>query len=215
MDAGERSQPRRWRRAVRVIAWTALAFVVFGVAPGVTSVGHLLSAPLIVHDHDARGDAAYVMQGGLASEERLRAAADLYDMGHVRQIYLLRDDRHSYYSKNEDRSMTRSEWMVAYLAWLGVPADRVTLTPDEQRGWLGSLHEAEMTRAALPKDVRRLVVVTSPVHTRRSGIAFRRRLGPVGVEVVTFAAIDWSLSAEAFAPLWLEYLKLAVYLVVA
>ena len=215
MDAGEGSQPRRWRRAARGIAWTALAFVVFGVAPGVTSVRHLLSAPLIVHDHDARGDAAYVMQGGLASEERLRAAADLYHMGHVRQIYLLRDDRHSYDSKNEDRSMTRSEWMVAYLAWLGVPADRVTLIPDEPRGWLGSLHEAEITRAALPKDVRRLVVVTSPVHTRRSGIAFRRRLGPVGVEVVTFAAIDWSLSAEAFAPLWLEYLKLAVYLVVA
>ena len=214
MGAGERSHPRRWRRAVRVIAWTALALVVFGVAPGVTSVRHLLSAPLIVHDHDARGDAAYVMQGGLASEERLRAAADLYHAGRVPRIYLLRDDHHSYYSKVENRSMTRTEWMVAYLTWLGVPVDRVTLIPDEQRGWLGSLHEAEITRAALPKEVRRLVVVTSPVHTRRSGIAFRRRLGPDGVAVVTFAAIDWSLSAEAFAPLWLEYVKLAVYLVI-
>ena len=215
MAAGEISQPRRWRRAVRVIAWTALAFVVFGVAPGITAVRHLLSAPLIVHDHDARGDAAYVMQGGLASEERLRAAADLYHMGRVRRIYLLSDDHHSYYSKKEDRSMTRSEWMVAYLAWLGVPADRVTLIPDVGRGRLGSLREAEMARAALPEEVHRLVVVTSPVHTRRSGIAFRRRLGPAGIEVVTFAAIDWSLSAEAFAPLWLEYVKLAVYLVVA
>ena len=198
-----------------MIAWTVLAFVVFGVAPSITTVRHLLSAPLILHDRDARGDAAYVMQGGLASEERLRAAADLYHAGRVPRIYLLKDDHHSYYSKKEDRSMTRTEWMVAYLAWLGVPADRVTLVADDGRGWLGSLREADMARAALPTEVHRLVVVTSPVHTRRSGIAFRRRLGPAGVEVVTFAAIDWSHSAEAYAPLWLEYVKLAVYLVIA
>jgi vancomycin permeability regulator SanA len=189
--------------------------VVFGVAPSVTSVRHLLSAPLIVHDHEANGDGAYVMQGGLASEERLRAAADLFHMGRVPRIYLLRDDHHSYYSKTEDRSMTRTEWMVAYLAWLGVPAERVTLIDDDGHRWFGSLHEADRARAALPPDVKRLVVVTSPVHTRRSGLAFRRRLGPAGVSIVTFAAIDWSLSAEAFAPLWLEYLKLAAYAIVA
>lgn len=215
MGAAEPSPPRRARRAVRAIAWTVLAFLVFGVAPGITAVRHLLSAPLILHDHEATGDAAYVMQGGLASEERLRAAADLFHMGRVPRIYLLRDDHHSYYSKVEDRSITRTEWMIAYLAWLGVPADRVTLLDDGGGWWLGSLHEADLASAALPKEVRRLIVVTSPVHTRRSGLAFERRLGPAGVAVVTWAAIDWSLSAEAFAPLWLEYAKLAVYVVVA
>jgi len=199
----------------RALAFTLLAFLVFGVAPGVTAVRHLLSAPLIVHDPDARGDAAYVMQGGLASEERLRAAADLFHMGRVPSIYLLRDDNRSYYSFSERRSMTRTEWMLSYLRWLGVPRDRVVLIDDDPSAALGSLHEADLARARLPKDVRRLVVVTSPVHTRRSGLTFRRRLGPSGVAIATYAAIDWSLSAEAFAPLWLEYLKLAVYLVVA
>jgi hypothetical protein len=200
---------------VRVLGWTGLALLVFGVAPGITPIRRALSAPLIVHADDARGDAAYVMQGGLASEERLRAAADLYHMGRVPQIYLLRDDDRSYYSFTERRSLSRTEWMVAYLDWLGVPGDRVTVIADQRGARLGSLHEADLARAALPADVRRLVVVTSPVHTRRSGLAFRRRLGPAGVEVATYAAIDWSLSAEAFAPLWLEYLKLAVYFVVA
>lgn len=209
------TDPRRRRGAARALAWTCLAAFVFGVVPGFTPVRHALSLPLTVHDDAARGDAAYVMQGGLASEERLRAAADLYHMGRVPRLYLLGDDDRSYYSFTERRSLTRTEWMVAYLGWLGVPRERVSVIPDDRNSRLGSLHEAVLARAALPPEVRRLVVVTSPVHTRRSGLAFRRHLGPAGVEIVTYAAIDWSLSAEAFAPLWLEYLKLAVYAVVA
>ena len=203
------------RRVAGALALTLLAFLAFGVAPGVTAVRHVLSAPLIVHHPEARGDAVYVMQGGLASEERLRAAADLFHMGRVPRIYLLRDDNRSYYSFAERRSMTRTEWMLSYLGWLGIPRDRVILIDDDPSAMLGSLHEADLARARLPKDVHRLVVVTSPVHTRRSGLAFRRRLGPGRVEVVTYAAIDWSLSAETFAPLWLEYLKFAVYVVIA
>jgi DUF218 domain len=202
------------RRFARPLALALGAFLVFGVAPGITSVRHAMSAPLIVHDPDARGDAAYVMAGGLASEERLRAAADLFHMGRVPRVYLLRDDGRSYYSFTERRSLSHTEWMVGYLGWLGVPRDRITLVADQGGSRLGSLHEADLMRQALPPEVRRLVVVTSPAHTRRSGLAFRRRLGP-DVAVTTHAAIDVALSAEAFAPLWLEYLKLAVYTVVA
>lgn len=202
------------RRYGRRVALTLAAVVVFGVAPGVTPVRHALSAPLIVHDEHARGDAAYVMAGGLASEERLRAAADLYHLGRVPRLFLLRDDGRSYYSFTERRALSRTEWMLAYLGWLGVPPDRITLVADQGGSRLGSLHEADLMRAALPAEVRRLVVVTSPAHTRRSGLAFRRRLDPA-MQVTTYAAIDWALSAEAFAPLWLEYLKLALYAVVA
>ena len=105
--------------------------------------------------------------------------------------------------------------MLGYLGWLGVPRDRVSLIADDGGARFGSLHEAVLAHGALPQEVHRLVVVTSPVHTRRSGLAFRRRLAPSGVDVVTYAATDSSLSAEAFAPLWLEYIKLAVYAVVA
>lgn len=208
-------RPRPGARAVlRPLALTVVAFFVFGVAPGITAVRHALSAPLIVHDVQARGDAAYVMAGGLAIEERLRAAADLYHMGRVPRLYLMRDDGRSAYSFVDQRSLSRTEWMLGYLQWLGVPADKVTLIRDTTQSRLGSLNEAILMRAALPPDTHRLVVVTSPVHTRRSGLAFRRRLDPA-ITVVTYAAVDWALSAEAWAPLWLEYLKLGVYAVVA
>jgi hypothetical protein len=202
-------------RRHRVLGWVLAAYLVFSVAPGITPVRHVLSWPLIVHDADATGDAAYVMAGGLASEERLRAAADLYHMGRVPQIYVLADDARSYYSFADRKPFTRTEWTRSYLRWLGVPADRLHVIPDDPNARLGSLHEGDLARAALPAEVHRLVVVTSPVHTRRSGLTFRRRLASRGMAVTTYAAIDFSLSAEAFAPLWLEYLKLAVYVVIA
>ena len=210
------SQPSRRARALRLLAWMSLALLVFGIAPGLTPVRHLLSAPLIVAADDPRGDAAYVMAGGLASEERLRAAADLYHMKRVPRIYLLRDDDRSYYSFTELRSFTRTDWMLSYLLWLGVPRDRITVLADVEDGhFFGSLHEANLARAALPPEVHRLVVVTSPVHTRRSGLAFRRRLADRGIEVETYPAVDWATSAEAHAPLWLEYVKLVVYALIA
>ena len=212
---GSGSQPRGRARLLRVAVWTTLAFLAFGVAPTLTPLRHALSAPLIVSDDDARGDAAYVMHGGPAMDERLRAAADLVHMGRVPRIFLRRDDERSMHSFVERRSLTRSEWMLAYLGWLGIPREKVTLIDDPGGGAFGSLHEADLARAALPPEVRRLVVVSSPVHTRRSGLAFRRRLAAREVEVTTYAATAWSTSAEAHAPLWLEYAKLLVYAVIA
>lgn len=202
------------RRFARPLAVTLAAFLVFAVAPSLMPVRHVLSAPLIVHDPDARGDAAYVMAGGVAIEERLRAAADLVHMGRVPRLYLMRNKGQSDYSFTAQRTRSRTEWMVAYLVWLGVPPDRITLFDDGGGSRFGSLHEADLMKRVLAPEVHRLVVVTSPAHTRRSALAFRRRLGP-GVAITTYAAIDLANSAEAFAPLWLEYLKLAVYSLVA
>lgn len=203
------------RPRVRPLIWAVLAFLVFAVAPGTTPVRHVLSWPLTAHDAAASGDAVYVMQGGLASEERLRAAADLYQMGRVPVIYVLQDDNRSYFSFTEKRSFTRTEWVLSYLGWLGVPRDRIRVVADDPTQYFGTLHEAELVKAVLPPDVHRLVVVTSPVHTLRSGFTFRRRLAPRGISVTTYGAIDWSMSAEAFAPLWLEYFKVLVYAVIA
>lgn len=203
------------RPGLRRLVWGIVAFLVFAIGPGLTPVRHALSWPLTVHDEAAAGDAVYVMQGGLASEERLRAAADLFHMGRVPAIYVLQDDGRSYYSFTEQRSLNRTEWVLGYLGWLGVPRDRIHVVADDPTRALGTLHEAELVRDQLPPDVHRLVVVTSPVHTLRSGFTFRRRLASRGIAVTTFAAIDWSMSAEAFAPLWLEYLKVIVYAVIA
>lgn len=203
------------RRARRAIIALGVAFVLLDVLPTIQPIRTRLAAPLVVNDADARGDAAYVMLGGTAIDERLRASADLIHLSRVRRLLLVRDNAPSQYSFVERRSLTRTDWMLKYLAWLGVPADRVTVLDDPAPAWLGSLHEATIVSAALPDDVHRLVIVTSPMHTRRALLAFRRRLGARPVALVGYAATEPSRSVEFFSPLWLEYVKLATYALVA
>ena len=63
----------------------------------------------------------------------------------------------------------------------GVPADAVAVLPD---GVDNTAHEAvALLRAAEGRPLRRVIVVTSPYHTRRTGFAFRRAFAGTGVEV--------------------------------
>jgi len=208
-------ESRGGARHRRPLALTLLAFFVFAIAPTLTPVRHALSWPLIVHVADARGDAAYVMHGGPALDERLRAAADLFHMGRVPRILLYDDPERSSFNFAEGESWTRTQWSLSFLAWLGVPRERVVLIEDRGGSAFGSLHEADLVSAQAARlGIGSLVVVTSPVHTRRSGLSFRRRL-PEGVTATTYAATIFESSAEAHAPLWLEYLKLVVYALIA
>jgi uncharacterized SAM-binding protein YcdF (DUF218 family) len=66
----------------------------------------------------------------------------------------------------------------------------------------------------LPPDIKKLVLVSSAPHMRRSLLAFRRVLPP-DLSIVSSPASSFGTSYEYFYPLRIEYLKLAVYAVVA
>ena len=187
-----------------------LAFVVL---PSFPKVRVILSAPLVVHDPNARGDACYVLAGGGSLWERLDAAADLIQMGRVSRIVLLQDSGRGPYSFKANGSWTRTQWISDYLAWRGIPAQRIIwLAPTE--GFFGTLSEGRAVASNLPKDVKALVVVSSAPHMRRSLLVFRRSL-PANVQVVPYAATEFENSDEMYHPLWMEYLKLLVYYAVS
>jgi uncharacterized SAM-binding protein YcdF (DUF218 family) len=191
----------------------AFGFVFFVALPSIPSVRVALASPLMMNDPEARGDACYVLASGDAFTERLAAAADLYQMHRVARIILARNDAVSYYNFVAKASWTSTEWALDFLAHRGVPTDRILVIPPTQ-GLLGTLAEARQVRQTLPSDVRRLVVVSSAPHMRRSLLAFRRILS-ANVSVVPYAATDVASSAELYRPIWLEYVKLAGYAVVA
>jgi uncharacterized SAM-binding protein YcdF (DUF218 family) len=198
------------------IKWLAVAslfWFVLVVIPSFPSVRKLLAAPLVVHDDNARGDACYVLAGGGALWERLDAAADLVQMGRVKHILLMKDDKRGQYSFKDNRSWNRTEWAADYLAWRGVPADRIRWIPQTE-GMFGTLTEARAVARHLPQGVKTLVVVSSAPHLRRSMLALRRTL-PVGVALVPYAATTFENSYERHHPIWIEYLKLLVYYVAA
>jgi uncharacterized SAM-binding protein YcdF (DUF218 family) len=183
------------------------------VIPTSPTVRKILSAPLVVHEPAARGNCCYVLASGGAIWERLDAAADLLQMGRVNTMLVMREDTYGQFSFKANTSWTRSQWMADYLAWRGISTDRIRWM-DQIDELFGTLKEARAVARTLPKDVKRLVIVSSAPHMRRALLAFRRSLPP-DVTVVPFAATEFENSYELHHSIWLEYLKLLVYFVIA
>lgn len=200
-------------RSVRLSAFAVIFLLVFVVLPSFSTIRFMLAAPLVVHEANARGNACYVLAGGGSLAERLDAAADLVQMGRVSKILLMKDDSCGQYSFKAQNSWTRTAWAMDYLAWRGISADKITLLPSCCDRF-GTLQEARNVARFLPGDVARLVVVSSAPHMRRAVLAFRRSL-PESVQVVPFAATGFKESHEMFYPIWIEYMKLLVYSVIA
>jgi uncharacterized SAM-binding protein YcdF (DUF218 family) len=169
--------------------------------------------PLLEHDPKASGDAAYVMAGGAPYYERLRAASDLYHMGRVPRIMILDEQQSAGYDFSLRRSRRKVERAIDYLALYGVPREKIRTVRVEGSTTFGSLSEARAVAREEPA-LQRLVVVTSAPHTRRSGLCFRRSL-PDDVRVQVYSATEPSHSGEIHWPIWIEYVKLVVYSVVA
>lgn len=169
----------------------------------------LLIAPLVCHHEEAHGDIAYVMAGGPASWERLIAASDLYHMERVKRIVVLSQSDLTSFNFVDRKNETRSERSIAYLQFRGVPRDVITTVKAESQPLFGSLSEAQAV-AESEKSVSRIVVVTSAPHTRRSLMCFRRSF-PDSVEIDVYAASTADESDELSSPIWMEYVKLAVY----
>lgn len=139
------------------------------------------------------------------------AASDLIHEGRAQVLYLLKDGtraRH-HYASGQDR--VASDWHLDYLRWLGVSEDRVRFI-ETSGGALDSLAEARTmaTELADHPEIKRLVIVTSATHTRRSLMAFKAALPPE-ITPVPYAANLYLASAEVHRPLWIEYVKLVVY----
>ena len=77
------------------------------------------------------------------------------------------------------------------------------------RSWVKSLKAKRLGLCSLDH-FPEIVVVTSAPHTRRSLLCFRRSF-PGEVDVEVFSATDLSNSDEITSPIWMEYLKLAIY----
>jgi hypothetical protein len=197
---------KRWRRRFFLLAtaWLAVTFLC-----SFREVRGVLIRPLYVHDAGASGELAYVMADGAAYWERLRAASDLYHMRRVKQIYILEENQPGGFNFTLGRLQTWSERAVDYLELYGVPRSAVHLVPRAEGAWLGSRSEAVGLARQL-ESCSKLVVVTSPPHTRRSELCFDR-VFPEEIVIDIFSAKPPHESAETNDPIWIEYFKLVVY----
>jgi uncharacterized SAM-binding protein YcdF (DUF218 family) len=200
-----------WRQRFYLVVAAWLLSTLLMSFPTVRAV---VAYPLYVNDEQASGEVAYVMADGEAYWERLRAASDLYHWHRIKKIAILEETRTSGYNFVRKKSDTRLERAVDYLALYGVPSESVSSVPANESAIFGSMSEAQGFAAQFP-EVKQVVVVTSAPHTRRSLLCFQRSFKKKGVKIQVYSASKPEDSTELNGSLWVEYVKLAVYLFVA
>jgi uncharacterized SAM-binding protein YcdF (DUF218 family) len=201
---------RRWLRAIGALVLVAGVFYV--VSPTVlTAVGE----QLIHVDPLERADAIIVLASRL---ERIIEAAGLYQQGYAPMVLLTREQRDSAEQLLIDRKVVESgeEQRRQVLIALGVPADAIVLlddlvtsTVDEARAFAGW---------ARSHPVRRLIVVTSPIHTARARLTFARALEHLPVTIIVrpasmarFQSATWWRARDTLRDGVLEWQKLLYY----
>jgi hypothetical protein len=200
----------RWKQRCFLLAIAWLTSIVLMSIPAVRAIA---IQPLCIHHPDAAGEVAYVMADGHAYWERLRAASDLYNEKQVARVMILDESEPAGFNYHKSEVDSRAQRAIDHLELFGVPNDRVSSIPINTETSFGSLNEARGFKKHYP-ELKRLVVVTSAPHTRRSLLCFQRTL-PKSTNVQIYSASPPVDSAELTAPIWMEYAKLLVYYFVA
>ena len=208
MNAVPEHSKWKTRCACLVTVWLATTILM-----SIPLVRGLVSYPLYVHELEATGEAAYVMADGHAYWERLRAASDLYNRKQVGTIMILDESEPAGFNFGRNQLDTHVQRAIDHLELFGVPRDCVESIPVNNSTVFGSLNEAHGV-AELHPELKRIVVVTSAPHTRRSLLCFKRSL-PASVNVQVYSASVPKDSAEITAPIWMEYAKVVVYFFLA
>ena len=148
--------------------WLAAA-VILGSACACPFVGSFL----VVEDNLAPADVIVVLAGSRAS--RWMEAVDLYKEGVAASIVLSSDRMEGAEFQLLERGIRlprHSDLAREAMIRLGVPADRVEVFPGPVDN---TAEEASVTRRlATERGWKRLLIVTSKYHTRRTRFAFRR-----------------------------------------
>jgi uncharacterized SAM-binding protein YcdF (DUF218 family) len=142
-----------------------------------------------LHQEDPlqKADAIFVLGG--ARVERWLEAYDLYRAGYAPLIMLSPERPESAETLLRSRGVrfpSTAELQHNALLQLGVPASAILLPGGSVDN---TAQEASLLRAtAQARNWKRLIVVTSKLHTRRAGFSVRRALKGTGTEVVMRAS---------------------------
>jgi uncharacterized SAM-binding protein YcdF (DUF218 family) len=204
------------RRALRFLPLLAvvLAALAFALVVGHAPVLRAIGAWLVVEGQLQRADAIVVLAGGTPRREATAAA--LWKEGWAPQIIISRayerPDVRELISLGVRRLDQQSEAKKVLEAY-GVPADRITAIPEVSRT---TEPELGMVRdLARREGYRRLILVTSPHHTRRVRMIWAKHAGG-GPECIVvparerFPFDDWWRRRRAAESVLHEYLGLLV-----
>jgi uncharacterized SAM-binding protein YcdF (DUF218 family) len=130
-----------------------------------------------------RADAIFVFAG--TRMERALEAADLYAQGYAPLVVLTEQMPDGAVDALASRGIvlpTEAELSRDVMVKLGIPSDAIVIAP----GVHNSTGQEAQTLRSLTRvrGWRRIIVVTSKLHTRRAALAARREVRAMGVDVI-------------------------------
>ena len=150
----------------------------------------------------------YVLGGSHKDlEQRFKTAAALCRQGPCGRIVLFSAPGAAEYEPALGRNLTNDEWQIKKLTGLGVP--REVLDPVSfKKGIFGTFTEATgLSALAAQRGYKRILLVTSQFHTRRTWITFSKTFAKRNIAISIQAAHDSVTLGELLS----EYLKYLIY----
>lgn len=174
---------------------------------------HAAARFLVVVDPLTVGDALYVFPGGVP--QRAECAANLFQR-HAANRVVVTGQRIQPELTVLDMPLSDAEINARVLTRHGVPPDAITILSEGTSTW----EDAHALRrwAATQPDIRRVIAVTSPAHSRRARWVLRKVFRGSGIAVPVRPCppemtSHWWQHEETLIRVINEYIKLAYYVV--
>jgi len=149
---------------------------------------------LIVDGVPQQAEVVVVLGGGGGS--RLRKGLELYEQGIVAGLVLV-DEKEKYWD-------TRLARQCPDCKAGGTPLTILT-------GSINTLTDARLVyEYCMAKDIKKLLVVTDPYHTRRASLAFNRQFAGSGIKVTTLSSGDYRDRLSPSEDWWQDVVTLRV-----
>lgn len=174
----------------------------------------LYSAGRWLHHADApqKADAIVLLSGDLT---RVFEAAQLYREGYAPRVYIsaaVRDPSLRLLDNEGIAFPNMDDISRQILMKKGVPADAIAWLAKDM---VSTAAEAQAAKALVARGERRILVITSPYHTRRTGIIFHHTMPEADIRIVATRFEEfpekWWADQQAARNVLLEVAKLAFY----
>jgi uncharacterized SAM-binding protein YcdF (DUF218 family) len=167
---------------------------------------------LIVERPVEQPDAILVLAGGSAFRDRTRFAAELFQRKAAPRILLTDDGEQGGWDQAEQRNPFFFERARLELLASGVPGSAIEVLPGVVQS---TREESEVVKSSAgDRGLRRVLIVTSPHHTRRALRIFERTVPEVEFGIASPSASDewyWWLTRRGWRDVGMEYVKLGYY----
>jgi uncharacterized SAM-binding protein YcdF (DUF218 family) len=149
---------------------------------------------LVVDSMAQQADVAVVLGGGGGS--RLRKGLELYEQGIVGGLVLV-DEKEKYWDTRLARQCPDCK----------TGGKRLTILSGSE----STLTDARLVHEhCIAKDIKKLLVVTDPYHTRRASLVFNRQFADSGIEVTTLSSGDYRDRLSPAGDWWRDEVTLRI-----